>query len=133
MYSHDLPLCISILHLHFYKENKELCSLFAILSPFTKGRKLVFPALWGVWIYNPHRGDQGTAGAVRVLPLADKMAGRHSAVTLLSLGICLTFQSILSPCVLIFKLEIWGHRKTRMLGLPTLQGFGYLVLCHLYI
>lgn len=118
-----------------YKENKELCSLFAIQCLFCL--PLLKVGIWffqhfGVYVYIILiGGDQGTAGAVRFLPLADKMAGRHSAVTFLSLGSCSTFQSVLSPCVLIFKLEIWGHRITRMLGFPTLQGFGHLVLHHL--
>lgn len=46
-----------------------------------------------------------------------------SAVTLLSLGICFSFQSILFFCVLIFfKLEIQGAQRNKVVRFPNSTG-----------
>lgn len=97
-----------------YKENKELCSLFAIQCLFCL--PLLKVEIWffqhfGVYVYIILiGGDQGTARTVRFLPLADKMARETLSSYILSLGSCSTFafQSVLSPCGLILNWRFEG-------------------------
>lgn len=86
---------------------------------------------FGVYVYNPHRGRPGNWEQSGFCLWQIKWQGDTQQLHFCLWGAAAHSNRSLSLWFWFFKLEIWGHRITRMLGFPTLQGFGHLVLHHL--